>query len=398
MYNLNKKLDAWVQAGLITSDQQQAILNHEDAPSERSWVVFGISAIGVVALATGFISMIAANWEEIPDSAKLFLYFLVLLSALAFSFKKLGRSTISGELTLAFIALWYLAGIGLVGQLYHLEGTSWQAFGFWCVLTLPLALIAKNRLNAHLWFLGFGCAVGFWIGSDIVPQKMAEHRVFSAMSLPFIFYAIGVAGAGFLPENFRNRALTYATLALAALSVFAQFLWSDPPAGMRDVTPDFSAMIVAAGFAAVLAYFRFRSENPLLAIFAALAVVVSCANVVIPAYLHVGPHQVIGTAMFVFAWGTAAAAAASARRRRMFDACTAVIGIRLVVVYFEVFGSLAATGVGLVISGLLIIGVAKLWHSKRNAIAALLQSGAATAAAGAPNSVTNGVTTGATKR
>jgi hypothetical protein len=42
-----------------------------------------------------------------------------------------------------------------------------------------------------------------------------------------------------------------------------------------------------------------------------------------------------------------------------------VIALRLVVVYFEVFGSLAVTGVGLVFSGGLMIVSALYWNRLR---------------------------------
>ena len=48
---------------------------------------------------------------------------------------------------------------------------------------------------------------------------------------------------------------------------------------------------------------------------------------------------------------------------------TAVIGIRILIVYFEVFGSLLGTGVGLVTGGVLTLGLVWLWVRKRRAFA-----------------------------
>jgi hypothetical protein len=41
------------------------------------------------------------------------------------------------------------------------------------------------------------------------------------------------------------------------------------------------------------------------------------------------------------------------------------IGARFLIVYFQVFGSLATTGFGLIISGLIIICAAVLWFKKK---------------------------------
>ena len=51
--------------------------------------------------------------------------------------------------------------------------------------------------------------------------------------------------------------------------------------------------------------------------------------------------------------------------QRTFNWVTFLIGLRFVVLYFQAVGGLAATGVGLILSGLLIIGVAWAWHSWR---------------------------------
>jgi hypothetical protein len=51
--------------------------------------------------------------------------------------------------------------------------------------------------------------------------------------------------------------------------------------------------------------------------------------------------------------------------QRVFNFVTFLIGLRFVVLYFQAMGGLAATGVGLIISGMLIIAVAWAWHTGR---------------------------------
>jgi hypothetical protein len=40
----------------------------------------------------------------------------------------------------------------------------------------------------------------------------------------------------------------------------------------------------------------------------------------------------------------------------------AAVAVRLFIVYFELFGSLATTGLGLIVAGALLIGLTLLWR------------------------------------
>jgi len=54
---------------------------------------------------------------------------------------------------------------------------------------------------------------------------------------------------------------------------------------------------------------------------------------------------------------------------RLFNLCINLIGLRFLIIYFQVFGSLATTGIGLIISGLIIIGAVVGWMAFKKYIA-----------------------------
>ncbi len=56
---------------------------------------------------------------------------------------------------------------------------------------------------------------------------------------------------------------------------------------------------------------------------------------------------------------------ASIKFPRMFQWCVILIGIRFVFLYFQALGGLATTGVGLIISGIVIISLCILWNKYR---------------------------------
>jgi hypothetical protein len=93
-------------------------------------------------------------------------------------------------------------------------------------------------------------------------------------------------------------------------------------------------------------------------------------------YLFPKPlNQVLGAVGFLVVWGLAATAAALASMKRLFDFASFVIALRFVIIYFEVFGSLTTTGIGLIISGGVIITIAIYWNKLRDLVTKRLIGG-----------------------
>jgi hypothetical protein len=59
---------------------------------------------------------------------------------------------------------------------------------------------------------------------------------------------------------------------------------------------------------------------------------------------------------------------ASLKERRLFQYFLFFLGMRFLVLYFQALGGLATTGVGLIVSGGLVIGMAVLWNKYRTAL------------------------------
>jgi hypothetical protein len=54
--------------------------------------------------------------------------------------------------------------------------------------------------------------------------------------------------------------------------------------------------------------------------------------------------------------------------KKLFNAMILLIGIRFLLIYFQVFRSLAYTGLGLIVSGLVIIGFVVVWYKFHSVI------------------------------
>jgi uncharacterized membrane protein len=111
--SLNNRIDAWTKRGLINEAQSKAIREYENNKPTKSWVIYGIAAIGATAFCTGLISIIAANWDVIPGHTKLIAYFLLLsiLGLVTYHFNK--TPGVIRETLITLFALSLLAGIGL---------------------------------------------------------------------------------------------------------------------------------------------------------------------------------------------------------------------------------------------------------------------------------------------
>jgi len=373
--NLEKRLSRWVTAQLISPEQSKQILRYEREQPSASWVLFGISGIGVIVVLTGIISIIAANWNEIPTGVKLGLYFLSLITLGGVVFWRRSNPGIVQESLYAAFALYVLAGIGLIGQIYNLESDGYQAIFFWLLLVLPITLQSNGRLLNNLWFLGLAAGLTSW-GIIARDEIDAAHRGDFALGLTYAFLGLGYGAGHILPTGFcaTVRLWAYSVL-LVGFGTLANMIWSVGTEKVYYMTalPFPTISVVGAALALLGALSRTIQPGQLRTYAIVTTVITSAVFIITPFAIPLSEHRIIGCMLFLLMWSGAAAVAAANERKRLFDAAASIIGIRFVIIYFEVFGSLAATGIGLIISGAVILWVASLWHRYRSKLALLIQ-------------------------
>jgi uncharacterized membrane protein len=91
-----------------------------------------------------------------------------------------------------------------------------------------------------------------------------------------------------------------------------------------------------------------------------LTAVVTGLGVLVP---H-APIAMVGALGFVIVWALVAWCGYKAQAMQIVNLATAVIAVRIFVAYIEVFGSMLATGAGLIVSGVLLLALAWLWVRK----------------------------------
>ena len=380
--SLDRKLARWESAGLIDGATRARIRDFEQ--SERAPIaLYALGVLGAGTLALGVLSVIAANWDGIPGTVKLAADLLIGLGLAVATYVAVRRE--AGWPAEVLITVFYgftLASIALVGQVYQLTAPMYQALLAWAVATLPLVLLGRSQSLAALAVAGIAVTHALSVSPliDFLHPGGGANRDLTAAILfasPLLY--LPLARIPWLRRNrpALSRALTVAAwIAVLLLGFALQFVWYDDVAS--DQVLRWSLGVTAAVAAAtVLALPRLypdmaqRARHGLAAIvvFAWLALL---AGAGIPRW----SHQVVGAVLQVVWLGLFAWTSIQLGQVRAFNVITALIALRVLAVYFEVFGSLLSTGVGLITGGVLTLAVGWLWQRKTAALAARLGAAA----------------------
>jgi hypothetical protein len=92
---------------------------------------------------------------------------------------------------------------------------------------------------------------------------------------------------------------------------------------------------------------------------------VTFAGCHLPLFMPHGKWPIGAAAAFIVVFGVVALVAHRQSRPALLHLATAAIALRLLVIYFEVFGTLLDTGIGLTLGGLLTLLVTWVWARKR---------------------------------
>lgn len=384
---IEKKLQVWEQQGLINGDQYEAILTFEQGGNQNNnWWLYSLLILGSAIIGLGIISLIAANWIQIPDSIKLGIDFglLISLAGVIFWYQQQTKHLISDTLIVAFIIL-CLASIGLIAQIYHINGRWYHAILLWSMITLPIVLFARHVFVHFLWVsLFINAAV--WSSVDLAAgQLRSTMRELPAVLLLAPLLAASLYLLARRIALFHKTSASFffwfqvsALIALVAIDLIRSgddtqiFEWRwYLPAWMtaafligliltRSVyRPLNKGLLIAAIVLLVLYYqpdilFTGQTRYTFSALDAAARTSIWQADDI---------RAPILTILILFLYTIHAG---NSGYHRTFNLLTFLIGLRFVALYFQAMGGLAATGVGLILSGLMIIGIAWFWYSSRD--------------------------------
>ena len=376
--SLDRKLARWESAGLIDGATRARIRAFEQ--SERGPIaLYALGVLGAGTVALGILSVIAANWDGIPGTVKLAADLLIGLGLAVATYLAVRRGA-GWPVEVLVTVFWgfTLASIALVGQVYQLTAPMYQALLAWTVATLPLVLLGSSQALAALAVAGIAVTHALSVSPliEFLHPGGGANRDLSAAILfasPLLYLPLARR-----PWLLRNRPAFSRTLTVAAwiavllLGFALQFVWYDDVDGDRVLRWSLGATAAVAA-AIVFALPRLypdmapRARHGLAAI-----VVFAWLTVLVGAAIPRPSAQVVGAVLQVVWLGLFAWTSIQLGQVRAFNVLTGLIALRVLAIYFEVFGSLLSTGVGLITGGALTLAVGWLWQRKTTALAARL--------------------------
>ena len=365
----------WQAAGLIDGETAARIVAWE-ATHRRPVFLWAVSGMGILALSLGIMAIVGANWEDIPAWLKLAVDLgLNGMCAIAvFVFWRQQRPWLREIAALLLFGL-VLSGIALIGQVYQLQSEPWRALVLWLALTTPfLALTSYSRLAGTIWVIA---AVTTWFVAEeplhdllayvggtawVSSAQLALMGYLAACAVIVIAILRGLWPPAREQADLMGR-LAWAGL-IAASTIAVSIGWLDSRQGPL-LGPIVLATLATLPAAVTVWLGGERAERaPLLMLLIASLVIWSLGLAVAP--LSGKSGDLVRALLFIAYWIGIGAAAARASRRGLFGLAFTMVGLRLLILYFEAIGGLTATGLGLIGGGVLcLILAAAGWRLTR---------------------------------
>lgn len=378
--SLEDKLQKWQEAGLIDAATRTRIESFE-AAHHRPIVLYALGGLGALTLGIGIVSVVAANWEAITKVQKLGLD-LTLGAALAAglyvcaSQARAWQTDVLAGIYYAFV----LASIALLGQIYQLGSPTYQALLTWSVCTAPFMLLVRGRLLGLVWLLGLLATYGTSLEAffDTMARRYgASDRLLANMAATALFAsALLFVSVARVPWLLRERPQVSATWTSTLWSLIAAaafgigFVWYGDFSTGDELTWGLGAAGVLA-FALHALLPRLYPTLPVRArrgtsVLLALSVLTLAAGTT----FERPSVEAVGAILQVVVLGVCAFIVLALGQVRAFNVLTGLIALRILVMYFEVFGSMLDTGLGMITGGALTLLLAWVWKRKSPELAA----------------------------
>ena len=193
---LSRESETWVAEGIVSAEQAAAIRSRyaDQREERRGSATTALALIGAAAVGFGVIGFVAANWEELPDAARVALLTVAVAGSYAAGFQlrdRTGSRPRVGEALYLVGVLLYGASIFLVGQIYHVEAHDPLGLLLWAGGAVATALVVRSRAIAAAAVLIFTAWVGFEFGLAL---EDAGSNTWGAFPVVGVFYGGALYG------------------------------------------------------------------------------------------------------------------------------------------------------------------------------------------------------------
>lgn len=361
-----RRIAHWHEAGIIDAATRDRLLAYEEAHA-RPLLLWAVWGIGALAIGLGFVSVAAANWEDIPGLVRLGVHLALIAGLVGLVFFREDRLAEglpwSVEALVFITAALGLTFFGHLGQVYQTSSPLWQPLAVWLALFAPLLLLTGRSWPTALAVVGGAVWTAWEYASAMTGNGVPRNPgtiwlawLGAAVALPVtLALAGGWMRVRSLRPDFWRRieqlALTYA-VALASLACAVASGGGFGDSSLLAGTPSLVCGVVIA-LTGVAHYAARPGVSGQMA-----AAIITEAGIAIVAAEWANDRIVLAALLFFVLWAGIAAAALRAHWRGVFQLAVGVIAFRLIILSFELAADLLTSGFGLILSGLMILGVA----------------------------------------
>ena len=366
MGNRTKTKDL-VQQGIISQAQADQIEQYENsiASAKNSWWIVGFYILGALIISLGLISLIAANWSNIPANMKLLSNFIILSVLALYIFKAFEeQNIIKFDILILTLILFCMASIGLISQIYNLRGQLYEPLLFWSAITFLIVTRTQRHFTWLIWLsaLFFGTLSLLynkyaWIFENVQNAPLNITYLFAFL----MFVNRQLSGNPGLKAALRDWgifSLIFTVIAIESMTNFGTSFSLPENIVHKAIVVDLPT--ITTFILAMLSVWNAEFFNRIQKHIAYAIIVLLLISNILASTLHLSNFI---PAIFTLAtFAVCAILAASMHLNRVFNLFLVCIGIRCVILYFQALGGLAATGAGLMIAGIIIIYLAVMWH------------------------------------
>lgn len=165
--DLDRHLAHWRRQGLVSDELAERLraASAELVPAEWAvpWVRWALATLGGGLVLAGLALVLAENWNHLHRFTKLALWLAIYLLLLVLGRRadaRVGDRPFLAEALSAVAGGWLLAGIALVGWIYHLSSRPADGYWLWLALAAPVAWVTVRRAPTLVCFAALVAAWG----------------------------------------------------------------------------------------------------------------------------------------------------------------------------------------------------------------------------------------------
>lgn len=357
--SLKNKFERWRDAGLVTAEQADAILAFEKTRKSGK-LVKDLTNVGILAIILGLASLVASNWNMIPDAAKLIGHFGICGALAALMLKIDGEKHPVGKDACVLLLFGsFLTFIALIGQVFQLHGDLHVTLAFWLALCTPFVWFYGRSYTVMVpWLLVLLATIYM----NMLEYLDGDHDMQIVIATVMTFYLPPILilvsrsfwlaryRPGFVQTFYRLGIILPAVLANLALLLFYENFAMSAHYTLQMV-------LMALGLFAIFFIFRPGTRRDESATDLWYYLLVSHIVMMLPFALPQLESGVLSAALFIAYWIFIAWLGARMHAGILTDWAIRLVVLRLFIVYLEVFGSMLQTGIGLIVSGILLLVV-----------------------------------------